>query len=327
MNAAPGNRQRGTMRVLQITSMYPSPAHPYAGVFVRNQVEALEALGVESTVRVVNGPESSWNYARAMRGLGGWIREKPYDLLHVHQGPTGVVTLAQRRLPFVLSLYGTDVHLRWARCLSALVGLRAKAVIVCSRAMARALPRRLDPRVIPPGIDTAKFRPHDRHASRRSLDVAEDETVLIFPANPARPIKDFPLFESAVKLLRVPKLKVIAFGRLAEADLPLAYSAADCVVLTSKAEGSPTVLKEALACGCPIVAVDVGDVREQLEHYPECRVIANREPDSIAAAVCEVLASGARPDWSRAAQDFSVGSIAARVLSVYRDAIGSEPRA
>ncbi|MBP7572079.1 MAG: glycosyltransferase [Acidobacteria bacterium] len=309
------------MRVLQITSMYPSPAHPYAGVFVRNQVEALEILGVESTVRVVNGPESSWNYARAMRDLGGWIREKPYDLLHVHQGPTGVVTFAQRRLPFVLSLYGTDVNVRWARCLSALVGLRARRVIVCSRAMARMLPGSLAPRVIPPGIDTGKFRPHDRQAARRALDIAEDETVLIFPADPARPVKDFPLFESAANRLEVPRLRIIAFGRLAEADLPLAYSAADCVVLTSKTEGSPTVLKEALACACPVVAVDVGDVREQLERYPGCRVVAEREPDSIAAAVTEVLASGARPDWQRAAQDFSVDSVAARVLAVYREAL------
>ena len=57
-------------------------------------------------------------------------------------------------------------------------------------------------------------------------------------------------------------------------------NAADCLLLTSWSEGSPNVIKEAMACNCPIVTTDVGDVNERLDGLDGCYVVRDNELES-----------------------------------------------
>jgi len=71
-------------------------------------------------------------------------------------------------------------------------------------------------------------------------------------------------------------------------------------LLTSLHEGSPTVVKEALACGLPVVSVDVGDVAERIEGIEGCH-LAVATPEDLAAKLCRfmngVCGLIAVPDW------------------------------
>lgn len=64
----------------------------------------------------------------------------------------------------------------------------------------------------------------------------------------------------------------------------------DALLMTSKTEGSPQVIKEAMACGCPIVSVDVGDVAERTSGVEGCYVVPSREPKDIAEALQKAIA-------------------------------------
>ena len=72
--------------------------------------------------------------------------------------------------------------------------------------------------------------------------------------------------------------------------IPLILNASDCLLLCSDSEGSPTMVKEALACNIPVVSVDVGDVKERLESVDHSR-ITEKEPHALASAVIEVVKS------------------------------------
>ena len=68
----------------------------------------------------------------------------------------------------------------------------------------------------------------------------------------------------------------------------------DALLMTSRTEGSPQVIKEAMACGCPIVSVDVGDVAERVSGVEGCYIVHTREPKDIAQALLEALAFNGR---------------------------------
>jgi teichuronic acid biosynthesis glycosyltransferase TuaC len=61
-------------------------------------------------------------------------------------------------------------------------------------------------------------------------------------------------------------------------------NAADLLLLTSLTEGSPQVIKEAMACNCPIVATDVGDIREIIGYTDGC-YITTFKPSDVAVKI------------------------------------------
>ncbi|MDP8924340.1 MAG: glycosyltransferase family 4 protein [Chloroflexota bacterium] len=100
-------------------------------------------------------------------------------------------------------------------------------------------------------------------------------------------------------------------------------NACDVLLMTSLWEGSPNVVKEAMACDVPIVSVPVGDVPELLDGVEGCAV-RPRDPRALGDALVEVLARREHPP-TRAAlvrKGLAMESVARRVLGIYRDVLG-----
>ncbi|RMG46665.1 MAG: glycosyltransferase, partial [Acidobacteria bacterium] len=73
-------------------------------------------------------------------------------------------------------------------------------------------------------------------------------------------------------------------------DVPALLGAADALVLTSDSEGCPNVVLEALAAGTPVVAADVGDIRDMVAPGETGFVVPAGDPDRYVEALCEVIA-------------------------------------
>ena len=86
------------------------------------------------------------------------------------------------------------------------------------------------------------------------------------------------------------QIKLLELRGYTRTQVNLMMCAANCLLMTSKTEGSPQVIKEALACGCPIVSVDVGDVAERTSGVDGCYVVPSREPSAVAEAVKKAIA-------------------------------------
>jgi glycosyltransferase involved in cell wall biosynthesis len=100
------------------------------------------------------------------------------------------------------------------------------------------------------------------------------------------------------------------------ADMPVWLNAGDVLLLTSIHEGSPTVVKEALACSLPVVSTDVGDVAERIEGIEGCH-LAQPNPADLAAKLGSVRRRSQRLDCEARLKEVSILRVAQRLKQCY----------
>jgi len=305
------------MRVLVVTNMYPTADKPAFGTFVRDQVESLRAIGVDVDVFFMDGKASRLNYARGFADLRPRLRRHaPYDLIHAHYVFSGLVAISQRRLPVVLTHHGIEVVLGWQGHLCRWITPRVDAVIVTSRGVKRALGDE-DAVVIPCGVDMARFAPMPQAEARARLGLPSDAKLVLFAGEP-RPEKRLEIIQAAVGLLAAEdsRVQLVVASNRPHEEMPLYMNACDALALASDFEGSPMVIKEAMACNLPIVSVDVGDVAEIMGGTEGC-YLCERTPEDMAAKLRLALARGDRTDGRRRVVHLSLEATARQILAVY----------
>ena len=322
------------MKVFVVTNMYPSPARPHWGAFVRSQVESLTALGVENTVYEIEGWKNTARYAHAMREVPVLARRAGAELVHAHYGLSGAAAVAVRDVPLVVSFCGDDLlgrpdakgritpKSRWLVNVSRIAAKRADAIIVKSEEMRRTIPEIAEVEVIPNGVDLARFAPIPRAEARARLEWPAAGEVLLFAAPPDEPRKNWPLAQAVEKHLKARgrDVRLVAFHGRPQEEVALAMSAADVLLLPSFQEGSPNVVKEALAVGLPVVAAPVGDCAERLAGVTPGAVVAH-EAGAFAAAVERVLETGGRSNGRDKVAELELSAVARRILAVYERAL------
>lgn len=327
------------MKVLVVTNMYPSAARPHWGAFIRSQVESLAALGVENVLYEIEGWKNSARYAHALRQIPALARDAGADLVHAHYGLSGAAAAGVREVPLVVSFCGDDLlgrpdargritpKSRWLVSVSRLAARRADAVIVKSEEMRRRIAEVPDVEVIPNGVDLARFTPVPREEARARLSWPADGHVLLFAGPPEEPRKNWPLAQAVEKELRARGLesRLVAFHGRPQEELVLAMNAADVLLLPSFHEGSPNVVKEAMAVNLPVVAAPVGDCPERLASVSPGAVAA-RQPAPFADAVEAVLRAGGRSNGREQVAPLELSAVARRVLALYQRVLARRGR-
>jgi glycosyltransferase involved in cell wall biosynthesis len=324
------------MRVLTVTNMWPRRDRPAFGAFVRSQVQSLEALGLDMALHVIEGDRGAASYAIDIPLVRRAVRRFRPDLVHAHYGLSGW-TASWQPVPLVVSFCGDDLlgtpSRRGGRTLKSQLAVRmsrhaarrARAIICKSRNLAEALPRASDrarAEVIPNGVNVELFDPGDRDAARRRLGLDPSEPLVLFPHAPEQQVqKGFDLADAAMRRAAstIPAARLLHVQGEPHSRMPDYYRAADCLLLTSRSEGSANVVKEAIACGCPVVGVDAGDAREWLLRVPGCRLV-ERNAGAISEGIVAVLAVQQRVDPRPILAELDERAIARRIRAVYERA-------
>jgi glycosyltransferase involved in cell wall biosynthesis len=308
------------VKVIVLTNMLPAPDRQTYGIFVRDQIEDLEELGVDVTVLFINGSERRSNYLRGIAGLRRHLSSRDFDLIHAHYGLTGAVAITQRQVPVVTTFHGSDCEIAWQRVVSRVVARRCEPVFV-SQELAMKLGCE-GAAVIPAGVDLAVFQPVNQADARRKLGWPANERVALLPGSRSNAVKNPALFDAAVAEARrdLPDLRGESLEGLSREQVALTINACDVLVMTSTSEGSPVTVKEALACGTPVVSVPVGDVESLVEGLLGCAVVA-RDPTMIGRRIVEAVSAKGHGEFRARVAPFSREAVAIRLVEVYERAV------
>ena len=246
--------------------------------FIAEQVASLQKTGVECRMFPVRS-KGAKAYLRHLPALRKAIGEFSPDVIHAHYGLCGLLANLQRKVPVVTTYHGSDINEVPALRLSRVAMLlSAYNVFVSQRLIDIAKPKR-NYALIPCGVNPEDYPQMGEAEARRQMGLSQDGTYILFAGAFDEPVKNATLARSAASMIagaELLELKGYSRGQVA-----CLLRAVDVLLMTSLSEGSPQVIKEALVCGCPIVSVDVGDVRERIRGIEGC-VIAAAGTDALA---------------------------------------------
>jgi len=320
--------------------MFVIPGEPVGSsmIFARRQAGSLAAGGVEVSAFYLLSRTSPLKLAGELVRFRRQLRRDDPQVVHAHFGTmtSAFAALAALDKPLVITYRGSDLNpapaplgakcrALVARGLSQLAALRAGHIVCVSGELrARLWWRRERVTVLASGVDPRIFFPESRSAARKRIGWAMEQRVVLFNASYNPRVKRLDLARAAVTAARraLPELRMeIMNGGTPPERVPALMNAADCLLVTSDSEGSPTVVQEALACNLPVISVDVGDTRERLKGVSHSRIVA-RDPEALGAALAEILAQPQRSDGQRKVKEFCAQTIAADLRLIYERLVG-----
>jgi teichuronic acid biosynthesis glycosyltransferase TuaC len=303
-------------------------------IFAKRQVASLQKAGIISRVFYLTSRTSVSVLVKEFKRFKEEISVFKPDLIHAQYGTmTAFFCAITTRLPLILTFRGTDINLHPSTSflrritgvfLSQISALKARQIMCVSDEIKGKLWWKKDfATVTPSGVDTSIFYPQDKGKVRAELGWDRNEFVVLFNSGDDPIRKRLDLAKASIKFARTicePIRFEVLDGYMNTNLIPILMNASDCLLCTSDSEGSPNIVKEALACNLPVVSVDVGDVKERLAGVNPSRIV-ERDPEEIGRAVAEMLTNGKRSNGSQVIQDLSLDRIAEKILQVYNKAL------
>ena len=283
---------------------------------VKAQGESLKKNGVEIEYFLIKG-KGIVGYLKNILPLRKYLKNNNFDITHAHYSLSAYVASLARTKPIVVSLMGSDVQKNFFGCMILKLFYRIfwNSLIVKSNSMKKRVGIKKC-FIIPNGVDFEKFKEIDKKIAKEKIGFDPNKKHIVFVANPDRYEKNFILAIEAFDLLDDKSVELNVVSGVAYEDIPYYYYAADVLLLTSLWEGSPNVIKEAMACNCPIVSTDVGDVREVIENTEGC-YITSFEPDDVAEKLKLALRFGKRTNGRENIKYLDSNIIAKKIIKIY----------
>lgn len=311
------------MKVLVVTNMYPNSEQPAFGTFVKDQVEALRQAGIEIDVLFVNGRKHKSNYLWGIFRFWWMLVKKRYNIIHAHYAISGFIARLQFFYPVVVTYHGGEVKnlvSYWLRFLARRGPQMFDRIIVVNRLEKEIINHDAKVRVIPCGVNFDEFQPTPLTEARRLLGLPMDKPLILWAGEYWQYAKRFELVEESLKVLkqRCPEAELVLVSGKPHSVIPTYMNACDVLVLTSRSEGSPMVIKEAMACNLPIVSTDVGDVAKVIEGVEGCYLV-KPDPEDVADKLCKVLQWRGRTNGRDKIKHLGSGPIAQRIMAVYNE--------
>jgi glycosyltransferase involved in cell wall biosynthesis len=254
------------------------------------------------------------------------VKKGNYDIIHAHYGLSGFFALFQRKTPVITTFHGVElIDPENAFCKS---GRIKKGYVFLSKIAARysnynifvnsnikVFPNKKHS-IISCGVDLNSFFPMDKSDCRKILNLSLEKKLVLFGTSFDYGIrKNYDLAAKAIALIE--DVELIEIKNINRDKVNLLMNACDVLLMTSFFETGPQVVKEGMACNCPIVTTDVGDVREVMGDTEGC-YITTYEPEDVAEKIKMALEFGKKTKGRERMGVSENSVIADKIIDVYK---------
>jgi len=298
------------MRILIVCSANSGKIAP----FILDQTESLKTAGVEIDFFTIC-QKGLFGYLKSRKGLLQKIKEYQPNIIHAHYGLSGLLANLQWRVPVVTTYHGSDINNPKVLYFSKIAIFLSKFNIFVSQKNIDTVKPQKNYALIPCGVDTELFKPLDKTECREKLGFKNNEKLVLFSSGFDNQVKNPGLSKAAVKLL--PDVKLLELKGYTRDQVCQLMNAVDAVLMTSFTEGSPQFIKEAMAVNCPIVSVDVGDVREVVGDTEGCFVCSRSEKE-IVNALKKVFDTNKKTLGREKILKFDNKVVAEKIIEIYK---------
>jgi len=325
--------------------------HEHVAPFVAEQVEALREAGCDVQMYGITG-HGLVGYIRNLKGLKEAIRQFKPDVVHAHYGICGLLCTLQHLVPVVVTYHGSDINDRRVLPLSRIAMRRADYNIFVSRKLlekaggnrfkfqdsrfkfqdsrfriqdsgsknnnSQLLTLNSQLSIIPCGVDTNLFHLMQRDVACKVVNLDPTKRYILFAGAFDVEVKNPELAKATCEF--VPEAILLELKGYSREQVAALMNVADALLMTSHREGSPQVIKEALACGLPIVSVDVGDVKERTEGVAGCYVAKNYNAEELADLLNKAIEFGINNERKKLLKDDMLDNrhIALKLIKIYK---------
>lgn len=260
------------MKILFISSGTKGRISP----IVLAQGESLKNFHIDVDYFMISEPGIR-GYLKSFIKLSRHLKKRDYDIIHAHYSLSAyVASLAGTHHVnhIIVSLMGDDIlSTRLLFITKIFAKYRWNKTIVKSGEMKEIIGLE-NVEIIPNGVDLSVFKELNIDLCKKKLNINNNKIHLLFASNPERKEKNYILFKYACDILVNTgyKIQIHSIFNISHDSVPIYMNAADVVCLSSVSEGSPNVIKEAMACNRPVVSTDVGDVKWLIDGLDGCYI-------------------------------------------------------
>lgn len=309
------------MRILIVASYNQDRFAP----FIVEQVEALKRVGCEIGFFGVRG-KGVKGYLKNLPALKKEIMTFQPNVIHAHYGLSGLLANLQMEVPVVTTYHGSDINDKMVLPFSKMAIRLSEWNIFVSQKTMLKVGIKGNCTLLPCGTDLCNMQLTEKNEARRLMGLDVGKVFVLFAGAFENTVKNAALAKETVSLLHDNRVELLELKGYSREQVILLMCAANAFLLTSFSEGSPQVVKEAMACGCPIVSVDVGDVKERIEGLEGCFISTTHNAKELAELLQKALSFEGRTQGRKKLMTDGLDNniVTQQLIGIYKKVVSSE---
>ncbi|MFA6980581.1 MAG: glycosyltransferase [Ignavibacteriaceae bacterium] len=282
---------------------------------LKNQLELDESIIIE--IFFITG-KGIFGYLKSINKFKNVINKEDFDLIHAFYGHAGLFANFQRKYNVVVTYLGSDINILKNRIISQISYFLSDWNIFVSHKLSKKIVKVVKQySILQFGINLNLFYPMTRKMAREKMGLDINKKYVLFSSSKDNPIKNYELANRVIARLQGIEILTLLKGYSRE-EINLLINSADVLLSTSLHEGSPQIIKEAMACNIPIVATNVGDIDEVVSDTVGC-YLTNFKEENIFNSLVEALNFNKRTQGRERIMKFDISKIAEEIKFIYKN--------